>query len=527
MKLRKKAFVSFTCALALAGNSVGVLAQDKAQQKTQTQSQVQRKVVVTTADGQTQEFNVESDGTVFVGPDGKKAQVTFSTSQNGSFTNVQGQVVTSQDGQNVKVIKTPDGKEVKIVTSQNGDGNFNWVVEPNGQGAAVFRSQDGTVHNFEGQNFTFVRGGNGQDFTYNFISSEMGFDNKLVKGAPFVADIENETVKTLADGNRIVHKNSGSIARDSEGRTRRETTISAIGSPSGGEPPKTVTINDPVAGTMFMLEPQSKTARKMGNIRMAAPLAAPTLDAPKRISVSGGTIQGSAIKRVQPTYPSVAKAAKASGAVQVQITISEEGKVIDAVAISGHPLLRDAALEAARQWEFKPTELSGKPVKVQSTLTFNFTLAGEENTSSSNGESNQMMKMRMPEMRMPAFNTNTESLGKQTIEGIEVEGKRSVTTIPVGAIGNERPIEIVSESWYSPELQTTIMSKRTDPTSGETTYRLVNIRRAEPDASLFQVPSDYTVKEGGFGVGTGFGMGVGAGGTFEVAPTMRKRTSNQ
>lgn len=526
MKLRKKAFVSFTCALALAGNSVGVLAQDKAQQKTQTQSQVQRKVVVTTADGQTQEFNVEGDGTVLVGPDGKKAQVTFTTSQNGAFTTVQGHAIAQQDGQNAKVVKTPDGKEVKIVSSQNGEGKFDFVVEPDGQGGAVFHSQGGAVRSLEGQNFTFVRGGNGQDFTYNFVSSEMSFDGKLVKGAPFLADIENETVKTLADGNRIVHKNSGSIARDSEGRTRRETTINAIGSFSGDEPAKTVTINDPVAGTMFMLEPQSKTARKMGGIRTAAPLlrtdAAPTGDAPKKISVGSGAIQGSALKRVQPAYPPVAKAAKAAGTVQVQITISEEGKVIDAVAISGHPLLRDAALEAARQWEFKPIELSGKPVKVQSTLTFNFTLAGEENNSSSNTEPGQMMKMRMP-----AFNTNTESLGKQSIEGIEVEGKRSVTTIPVGAIGNERPIEIVSESWYSPELQTTVMSKRTDPTSGETTYRLTNLRRGEPDASLFQVPPDYTVKEGGFGFTTGFGMGVGAGGTFEVAPTMRKRTSNQ
>ena len=95
---------------------------------------------------------------------------------------------------------------------------------------------------------------------------------------------------------------------------------------------------------------------------------------PKQIKVSGGVLQGSAIKKVQPQYPPIAKAARASGAVQVQVTISEEGRVIAADVVSGHPLLRDAALQAAKQWIFKPTELSGVPVKVQGILTFNFTL---------------------------------------------------------------------------------------------------------------------------------------------------------
>ena len=95
---------------------------------------------------------------------------------------------------------------------------------------------------------------------------------------------------------------------------------------------------------------------------------------PKQIKVSGGVLQGSALRRVQPQYPPIAKAARAAGAVQVQVTISEEGRVIEAQVVSGHPLLRDAALQAARQWQFKPTELSGVAVKVQGVLTFNFTL---------------------------------------------------------------------------------------------------------------------------------------------------------
>ncbi|HWP42094.1 MAG TPA: hypothetical protein VNO14_02575 [Blastocatellia bacterium] len=92
-------------------------------------------------------------------------------------------------------------------------------------------------------------------------------------------------------------------------------------------------------------------------------------------------------------------------------------------------------------------------------------------------------------------NTVTESLGKQIIEGVEAEGTRTTVTIPAGKIGNELPIQIVSESWYSPELQVTVMSRHSDPRFGENTYRLTGINRNEPVKSLFEVPSDYTIKE--------------------------------
>jgi len=90
----------------------------------------------------------------------------------------------------------------------------------------------------------------------------------------------------------------------------------------------------------------------------------------------------------------------------------------------------------------------------------------------------------------------TESLGKQTLEGLETDGTRSTITIPAGDIGNEREIKIVSERWYSPELQAVILSKRTDPRLGETTYRLTGILRTEPDHALFEIPSGFTVKDG-------------------------------
>ncbi len=89
----------------------------------------------------------------------------------------------------------------------------------------------------------------------------------------------------------------------------------------------------------------------------------------------------------------------------------------------------------------------------------------------------------------------TETLGTKDMEGVRVEGTRSTITIPAGAIGNQAPIEVVSERWYSPELQTVILSRRVDPRFGETTYRLENIVRAEPPADLFQVPADYKVDD--------------------------------
>jgi hypothetical protein len=90
-----------------------------------------------------------------------------------------------------------------------------------------------------------------------------------------------------------------------------------------------------------------------------------------------------------------------------------------------------------------------------------------------------------------------EDLGRQNIEGVVANGLRSTTTIPAGDIGNLQPIKVVSEQWFSPDLQVLVMTRHTDPRSGETIYKLQNIVRAEPDRSLFTVPADYTLKESG------------------------------
>jgi hypothetical protein len=90
-----------------------------------------------------------------------------------------------------------------------------------------------------------------------------------------------------------------------------------------------------------------------------------------------------------------------------------------------------------------------------------------------------------------------ESLGTQTIEGVLANGVRTTRTIPAGQIGNERAISIVTEVWTSSDLKTIISSKREDPRMGEQTFRLTNIVRGEPDASLFTVPADFKMIDGG------------------------------
>jgi len=99
--------------------------------------------------------------------------------------------------------------------------------------------------------------------------------------------------------------------------------------------------------------------------------------------------------------------------------------------------------------------------------------------------------------RSAANSRVTEDLGQQNIEGVTATGSRMTTTIPAGAIGNLQPIRVVLEQWVSSDLQVLVLTRHSDPRSGETTYRLQNIVRADPDRSLFSVPADYTLKESG------------------------------
>jgi hypothetical protein len=108
-------------------------------------------------------------------------------------------------------------------------------------------------------------------------------------------------------------------------------------------------------------------------------------------------------------------------------------------------------------------------------------------------EAKYTLTIKQPEAR-------TETLPAQTIEGLRVEGTRNSSSIPAGTIGNDRPIETYSERWYSPELQVVVMTKRHDPRSGDVTYQLQRVQRAEPAPYLFQIPGDYKVETQKIGV---------------------------
>lgn len=99
-------------------------------------------------------------------------------------------------------------------------------------------------------------------------------------------------------------------------------------------------------------------------------------------------------------------------------------------------------------------------------------------------------------------NVTEDDLGTRTMQGVTAHGTRSTLTIPAGEIGNERPIEVVDERWYSDELETTVMTKHSDPRSGETTFQLTNIQLVEPPPNLFEIPGDYSV-QGANGPGGG------------------------
>ena len=234
-------------------------------------------------------------------------------------------------------------------------------------------------------------------FTVNFNTESLhtfvmaSGESKTVTGAPYSAQAVTESTQVLADGNRITRKNTASLFRDSEGRTRREQNLSFVGPwPTGGKDSSVITINDPVARTSYVLQPNERTA-------------------------------------VKSSY--------------------------------GEPV---------------------QPAMVMKEL--------KERVSKLDAEKKALQGNVKPDVK-------TESLGSQSFDGVIAEGKRVTETIPAGAIGNEKPIDTVNETWFSPDLQTVVMSKHSDPRTGDTVYQLTNIQRSEPSPSLFQVPSDYTVRE--------------------------------
>jgi hypothetical protein len=166
------------------------------------------------------------------------------------------------------------------------------------------------------------------------------------------------------------------------------------------------------------------------------------------------------------------------------LSASNQGRptvfIHDPVAQAAYVL--NTAKKTAQKMAFTPTQGRGASAG-----------AGQDATALAEAETGTRAPQRLD------GSVKTESLGGQVIEGIQVEGTRHTHTIPAGAIGNDQPIQSVTERWYSPDLQIVVKSIRTDPRFGQTVYQLSNIRRGEQPATLFEVPSDFTVTAGGRG----------------------------
>lgn len=196
-----------------------------------------------------------------------------------------------------------------------------------------------------------------------------------------------------------------------------------------------VMINNPKSGTAFAFDPDSNTAHKTTLVTV--------LDKP------AGTAGGN--------YYTISDGAEAG--------TKSHTRIVTGVELDQKPQ-HDAQLKHAQglATTIESTVTTGGPVTVISHSAF----AGPPPTK--------------------------EDLGIQNFEGVPAKGTRTKTIIPAGAIGNEQPITVVSEEWYSTDLQVLVMTKHSDPRSGETTYRLTNLIRSEPDASLFELPAKHTIK---------------------------------
>ena len=265
---------------------------------------------------------------------------------------------------------------------------------------------------------------------------------KMVKNSPFSAEAVSESVQTLADGNRIVRNSTSKLYRNSEGRFRREMTGGSGGMLGSlytfGQ---NVTLLDPVGGFRYMIDPNLKTTRQI--------VINPKMDI-KVVTATGQNLEGMSEKLKEEI-----KAVTAAGSNTKELSVQLKNEIKAVVAAA--PV---AAARAAVAGQVLAEGLGGVG------------MAYSMGTHSK-------------------WDTRTEELGVQNIEGVDAEGTRTITTIPAGAIGNERPIEITYEKWYSRDLQLVVMSKHNDPRFGEQTYRLTNIVRSEPDPSLFTPPQGY------------------------------------
>ena len=264
---------------------------------------------------------------------------------------------------------------------------------------------------------------------------------EAVKNAPYSAVGTTEVVKELADGNRIVRNNTMRYYRDGSGRTRTEYSLGAIGPFTPDRLQMLVTITDPVAGQRYVLHSAIKRADVF--------------------KLAGGPGGGGA--RTGFFFQHF-EAGQAVGGVFG----SDGGPTTDVVTQGPAP---------------PPVAVTSGSLDVPPPGNVMFMLRAAPAAG--------IAGCRMETKPLP----EATSLGERTIEGLKVTGSRREFTIEAGAVGNEQPMTVSTEQWFSPELGVAVASTHHDPMLGDTNYRLTQISRTEPDASLFKVPADYTKQE--------------------------------
>lgn len=142
------------------------------------------------------------------------------------------------------------------------------------------------------------------------------------------------------------------------------------------EAPPPVMASGGVVGGVPGGVPGGQMGGVIGGIISSTPVAVPKVAAPQRVRVSQGVTQGLLIHKVQPNYPPLARQARIQGSVVLQAVISKDGAIENLRLMSGHPMLAPAAIDAVKQWRYKPYILNGEPVEVETQITVNFTLAG-------------------------------------------------------------------------------------------------------------------------------------------------------
>lgn len=278
------------------------------------------------------------------------------------------------------------------------------------------------------------------------ISNSMHFvpASETIKNAPFSAEVINETMQKLADGNSISHKLSSMSFRDSRGRTRMETRNSK------GEVIK-IMIVDPVNG-LISLDPKLKTATRV----------------PERIEFAGGKQPAGGIREIN-----IRTEAKAAGEmIEVKTAVGEDKNIVlkNVGRIEGH----------AGEGKFK-------------TLTVDVN-GPESGTAIGNMVSDGALLRLFSDSKW-ASKKQTKSLGNKEMEGVKVEGKLTSYEIPPGEIGNEQAIVVSDEVWIASDLQIVVYSKHSDPRAGDRIYRLTNLKREEVPNSQFVIPSDYKIRD--------------------------------